>query len=139
MAGDLQCVARRDSTRTARYRYWQITLKTFAAILPQKFDDRIHAVVLSAADYRAPDLFLRNKACVNQPAQMKGQCRRRNVKAGLDVGNVESNWSGPNQKPVDVEPGQVAQLGQAARGEFSIHGTSHYSKLEAFTTIILVI
>jgi hypothetical protein len=90
------------STRPSRSRCRQITLESFAAMLAQERDDRIHTMVLSAADYRAPGFFLRDEACANQPAQMKGESRGRYVETGLDIGDVEAGRSGPNQEPINV-------------------------------------
>ena len=100
-------------------------------MLAQEFDDPVHAVVLSAADHGAPVFFLRDKACANQPAQMKGECGGRYVETGLDIGDVEAGRSGPDQEPINVQPGQIAQFGETARSELAIHAFTHIASRDA--------
>src|SRR5512144_2896613 len=92
----------------------QIVLKSFATMLPQEGDDGVDAVVLGAANHLPPDLFLRDEACTNQASQMKGQGRGRQVETGLYFADVEPRRAGANEKPIDVQAGQVAQFGEAA-------------------------
>ena len=81
-------------------------------------------MVLGAANHLPPDLFLRNEACANQASQMKGQRRCRQVETGLYFPDVEPRRTSANEKPINVQAGQVAQFGEAACGEFSVHGSS---------------
>src|SRR5438132_1344497 len=90
-------------------------------MLSQEPDDGVDAMVLGATDHFASNLFLCDEARTNQPAQMKRQGGCRQVKASLYFADVQSTRTGANQKPVDVEAGQVAQFGEAACGEFSVH------------------
>jgi hypothetical protein len=90
-------------------------------MLAQELDDSVHTIVLSAAVHGTPVFFLRDETCANQPAQMKGERRSRHVEASLDVGDIEATRSGPNEESINVEPGQIAQFGQAARGDSTIH------------------
>ncbi|HEY1876759.1 MAG TPA: hypothetical protein VGG66_04785 [Rhizomicrobium sp.] len=39
----------------------------------------------------------------------------------MNFADVEASRAGPHQQAIDIEPGQIAQLGQTARGKFSIH------------------
>ncbi len=93
-------------------------------MLAQELDDPVHTIVLSAASHRAPVFFLGNEACVNQPAQMKGERGGRYVETGLNIGDVEAGRSGANQEPINVQAGQIAQFGQAARSELAIHAST---------------
>jgi len=111
------------SARTVPGLYRQIVLKSLATMLPQELDNRVDAMVLGAANYLPPDLFLRDKPCANQASQMKGQSRCRQVETGLYFADVESRRAGANEKPIDVQASQVAQFGEAACGEFSVHGS----------------
>src|SRR5882757_2558883 len=52
---------------------------------------------------------------------MKGQGRRRHAETGLDVADLHAIQATPDQQPVDVQPGKVAQLRQALRSEFAVH------------------
>jgi len=65
-------------------------------------------MVLGAANHLAPDLFLRDEACTDQASQMKGQSRCRQIETGLYLTDVEPRWAGANEKPIDVQAGQVA-------------------------------
>ena len=107
-------------------------------MLAQELDDRVHAMVLGPADHRAARFFLRDEAGANQSAQMKGERRGRYVEAALDIGDVEAVQSGPNQEPINVQSGQIAQFGQATRSELAIHACI-YGELDHITTINLVI
>ena len=107
-------------------------------MLAQELHDRVHTVVLSATDHRAPNLLLRNEARADQPAQMKGERRGRYVETSLDICDVEAGRPGANQEPINVQPGQIAQFGQTTRSEFAIHAFK-YSNEEGITTIILVL
>jgi len=98
-------------------------------MLAQELDDPIHTIILSAASHRAPVFFLGNEACANQPAQMKGERGGRYVETGLNIGDVEAGRPGPNQEAINVQSGQIAQLGEAARGKLAIH-VSTYRNLE---------
>src|SRR4029077_2837946 len=73
------------------------------------------------ASSRPPALFLGNHPCPDEAAEMKGQGRRRDAKTGLDVADLHAIQATPDQQPVDVQPGQVAQLRQALRSEFAVH------------------
>ena len=95
-------------------------------------------MVLGAANHLAPDLFLCNEARANEASQMKGQSRCRQIETGLYLADVEPGRAGANEKPIDVEAGQVAQFGEAACSEFSVHRSSYRQGAE-FTTIILVL
>lgn len=79
-------------------------------MLAQELDDGINLMVLSAADHSAPDFFLRDQACANEAAQMKGERGSRYVETRLDIGDVEAGRSGPNQKPINIQPGQITQF-----------------------------
>jgi hypothetical protein len=46
------------------------------------------------------------------------------AKTGLDVADVHPVRAGPDEQPVDIQPGRVAQLGQALCCEFAVHGFS---------------
>jgi hypothetical protein len=111
------------STRTEPGLGRQIVLKPFATMLPQELNNRVDAMVLGAANYLPPDLFLRDKACANQASQMKGQGRCRQVETGLYFANVEPRRSGSNEKPINIQAGQIAQFGEAACSELSVHGS----------------
>ena len=82
------------------------------------------------------------RPAVNQPAQMKRERGGRHVKTGLDIGDVEAGRSGPNQKPIDIQPGQIAQFGQATRGELAVHApayrkrASHYNYNPSFIVLL---
>ena len=95
-------------------------------------------MVLGAANDLPPDLLLCHETGANQASQMKGQGRRRQVKTGLNFADVEPRRARANEKPIDVQAGQVAQLGEAACGKFSVH-ESTYHRSEGFTTIKLVL
>ena len=84
-------------------------------MLAQELDDPVNTIVLSAANHRAPGFFLRHKASSNQPAQVEGQRGGRDVETGLNISDVKPRRSRPNQEPIDVQSGQIAQFGQAAR------------------------
>ena len=104
----------------------------------QELDDPVDAIVLSATGHGASALFLGDEACANQPAQMKGERGRRYVETGLDIGDVEAGRSSPYQEPIDIQPGQIAQFGQATRRKFAIHA-SKYRNEKRITTTILVL
>ena len=74
-------------------------------MLAQELDDRVNLMVLRAADYCASGFFLRDKACANQPTQMKGERGGRHVETGLNIGDVEAGWPGPNQEAINVQSG----------------------------------
>jgi len=65
-------------------------------------------MVLGAANHLAADLFLCDEACANEAAQMKGQGRCRQVETGLYLADVEPRRTGANEKPINVQAGQVA-------------------------------
>src|SRR5882724_718243 len=94
--------------------------------------------VLGAADDLAADLLLRDQTDPDEAAEVKGQGRRRYAEAGLDIADVHAVEAGPYQQPIDVQPGQVAQLGQALSGEFAVHD-SRLRRRHAKTTIFLVL
>ena len=85
-------------------------------------------MVLGPANNLPPDLFLRDEAATNQASQMKGQSRCRQVETGLYFADVEAWRAGPNEEPIDVQAGQVAQFGEAACGEFSVHGAQNIAR-----------
>src|SRR5438105_2535485 len=118
MAGSLGRTDCCRSTCTAPGFCCRLVFKALAAMLSQEADDGIDAMVLGATDHFASNLFLCDEARTNQPAQMKRQGGCRQVKASLYFADVQSTRTGANQKPVDVEAGQVAQFGEAACGEF---------------------
>src|SRR5229473_1886788 len=78
--------------------------------------------VLGATDDLAADLFLRDQTDPDEAAEMKGQGRRRHAETGLDIADLHAIQASAHQQPVDVQPGQVAELRQALRGEFAVHG-----------------
>ena len=107
-------------------------------MLTQEIDHTVHTTILSAADNSAPVPFLADETCANEAAQMKGERGGRYVETGLDIADIEAGGAGPNQEPINVQSGQIAQFGQAARGELAIH-PSTYQKLGYITTMILVL
>ena len=85
-------------------------------------------MVLGAANHLAPDLFLCNEAGANEASQMKGQRRCRQVEAGLYFADVEPRRTGANEKPIDVQAGQIAQFGEAACCELTVHGSLNIAR-----------
>lgn len=85
-------------------------------------------MVLGAANNLSPDLFLRDETGTNQASQMKGQSRCRQVETGLYFADVEPRRAGANEKPIDVQAGQVAQFGEAACGELSVHESQNIAR-----------
>jgi hypothetical protein len=96
------------STRTARVLCRQILFKPFATMLPQEADDGVNAMVLGAANHLPPDLFLRDETGAHQASQRKSQRRCRQVEPGLYFADVESRRTGSDEKPINVQTGQVA-------------------------------
>ena len=96
-------------------------------------------MVLGAANNLSADLFLRDETGTNQTSQMKGQSRCRQVETGLNFADVEPRWAGANEKPIDIQASQVAQFGEAACGELSVHGALDTAWGKEFTTILLVL
>src|SRR6266545_3962554 len=122
MAGNFGRTDCGRSARTAPGLCRQIVLKPFATMLPQEPDNGVDAMVLGAANHLPPDLLLSDEACTNQASQMKGQRRCRQIETGLYFADVEPRRTGSDEKPVDVQAGQIAQFGEAACGELTVHG-----------------
>jgi len=77
--------------------------------------------MFDAANHFAADFLLRDKTHVDQPAQMKRQCRSRYIEARLNLADVQAGRSSTDQQPVDIKARQIAQFGQTSCGKSTIH------------------
>ena len=53
--------------------------------------------------------------------QMKGQGRGGYAETSLDVADLHPVETRPYQQPIDIQPGEVAEFGQALSSEFAVH------------------
>lgn len=88
----------------------ELVVESLAAFLAKELHDGGELAVVGAANYFAADFLLRNQSGPYKAAEMKGQGRWRRTETSLDVADDHSIEAGSDEQPVDVQPGQAAQL-----------------------------